>query len=81
MAANILCFDHLDCGRSEQWVFSSTIGIIPEEILADTAISFIFHAVAGGIYQNSIYGIAAKLDYSGAVVLGSVSFYSYVFFQ
>lgn len=29
--------------------------------------------MAGGIFQNSVYGIAAKLDYSGAVVLGSVS--------
>ncbi|XP_021968310.1 equilibrative nucleoside transporter 3 isoform X2 [Folsomia candida] len=27
--------------------------------------------MAGGIFQNSVYGIAAKLDYSGAVVLGS----------
>jgi len=29
--------------------------------------------VAGGIYQSSIYGIAAKMGYAGAVVLGSVS--------
>lgn len=32
--------------------------------------------VAGGIYQNTVYGMAAKLPfkYTGAVVLGSVSF-------
>lgn len=31
--------------------------------------------VAGGIYQNTVYGMAAKLPfkYTGAVVLGSVS--------
>jgi hypothetical protein len=36
--------------------------------------------VANGIYQNTVYGIAAKLPfkYTGAVVLGSVSF---IFFQ
>lgn len=34
---------------------------------------FVSFTVAGGIYQNSVYGIAAKLDYTGAVVLGSVS--------
>lgn len=30
-------------------------------------------AVAGGVYQNSVYGMAAKLPgkYTGAVVLGS----------
>ena len=32
-------------------------------------------SVANGIYQNTIYGVAAKLPfkYTGAVVLGSVS--------
>lgn len=33
--------------------------------------------VAGGIYQNTIYGMSAKLPfkYTGAVVLGSVSLF------
>ena len=32
-------------------------------------------SVANGIYQNTVYGLAAKLPfkYTGAVVLGSVS--------
>lgn len=36
-------------------------------------ISVFFSAAAGGIYQNSVYGMAAKLPfkYTGAVVLGS----------
>lgn len=35
--------------------------------------NFKFGTVAGGIYQNSVYGMAAKLPfkYTGAVVLGS----------
>jgi equilibrative nucleoside transporter 1/2/3 len=36
---------------------------------------FPFLSVANGIYQNTVYGVAAKLPfkYTGAVVLGSVS--------
>ncbi|ODM99939.1 Equilibrative nucleoside transporter 1 [Orchesella cincta] len=36
-----------------------------------TIASVVVINMAGGIYQNSVYGIAAKLDYTGAVVLGS----------
>lgn len=37
------------------------------------AFCLIYLTVAGGIYQNSVYGMAAKLPfkYTGAVVLGS----------
>ena len=35
--------------------------------------TLLIFVVAGGIYQSSIYGIAAKMGYAGAVVLGSVS--------
>ena len=36
---------------------------------------FSFVTVANGIYQNSVYGMAAKLPgkYTGAVILGTVS--------
>ena len=37
-------------------------------------------SVVNGIYQNTVYGLAAKLPfkYTGAVVLGSVS-YIYIY--
>ncbi|CAG7733168.1 unnamed protein product [Allacma fusca] len=36
-----------------------------------TVFTVVVMNMAGGIYQNSVYGIAAKLDYTGAVVLGN----------
>lgn len=52
----------------------------PFIIFAQTKFFLHFFSVANGIYQNTVYGIAAKLPfkYTGAVVLGSVSF---IFFQ
>ena len=43
-----------------------------------TLASVVVLNMANGIYQNTVYGIAAKLPfkYTGAVVLGSVSFSS-----
>jgi hypothetical protein len=40
---------------------------------------FLSISVASGMYQSTIYGLAAKLPfkYSGAVVLGSVNTFSY----
>jgi hypothetical protein len=36
---------------------------------------FIYILVANGVYQNTVFGLAAKLPfkYSGAVILGAVS--------
>ena len=41
--------------------------------------TFLSISVASGMYQSTIYGLAAKLPfkYSGAVVLGSVNTFSY----
>ena len=40
---------------------------------------FCLLSVANGVYQNTVYGVAAKLPfkYVGAVVLGSVSLHLY----
>lgn len=45
----------------------------PAEFFWITMVSVVVLNVAGGIYQNSVYGMAAKLPfkYTGAVVLGS----------
>ena len=42
---------------------------------SNVLINWTFLTVANGIYQNTVYGLAAKLpfNYIGAVVLGSVS--------
>lgn len=45
----------------------------PAEFFWITIVSVVLLNVAGGIYQNCVYGMAAKLPfkYTGAVVLGS----------
>ena len=42
-----------------------------------TIVCVIVLNMANGIYQNTVYGLAARLPvkYTGAVVLGSVSFF------
>ena len=47
----------------------------PELFFYLTIASVILLNVANGVYQNTVYGLAARLPfrYTGAVVLGSVS--------
>jgi hypothetical protein len=44
-------------------------------LLASLTLNMFCFSVANGVYQNTVYGVAAKLPfkYIGAVVLGSVS--------
>lgn len=46
-------------------------------------LSSLFFSVANGVYQSTVYGMAAKLPfkYTGAIVLGSVSIYKEIYFS
>lgn len=73
LAGNLL-LGHNGIGRCNEWyvlvliVRSKRIFLIRKKKKKITTLT-----VAGGIYQNSVYGMAAKLPfkYTGAVVLGS----------
>lgn len=58
-------------------IINGKIFFSQDDILKVSAINvscFLFFTVAGGIYQNCIYGIGAKVDHTSTLLLGSVKY-------